>query len=133
VAPPFRSYRIDFPAGMKLLTANEVRKAGHWTRYAPAIATIRHTACLLARKKQIPKLQQVKIKAIYHPPDNRRRDTSNIFPSVKSAVDGIVDAGVLIDDNDKFVKSVEMVRGDNVKRGKLVIVITEVAGDGGCS
>jgi crossover junction endodeoxyribonuclease RusA len=126
-----RTFRVEFPAGMKLLTSNEMRKAGHWSRYAPTIAVIRSTANLLARNKKIPKgMQQVKIKAIYHPPDNRRRDTSNIFPTIKAAVDGFVDAGVIPDDNDKYVKSVEMVRGSNVKRGQLVIEIRE-CGDGG--
>jgi Holliday junction resolvase RusA-like endonuclease len=71
----------------------------------------------------------VKIQAIFHPPDNRRRDTANIYPSVKSVIDGVVDAGVIPDDNDKYVLSVEMARGENVPRGQLELIITEV-GDG---
>lgn len=117
---------------MKLLSQNELRKQGHWSKYAPAIANIRRAAKLLACNARIPKnLPQVKVRAIYHPPDNRRRDsTQNWFPSVKAAIDGIVDAGVIADDNDKVVTSVEMVRGENIKRGQLVIEIIEV-GNGG--
>lgn len=125
-----RSWSIIFPSGMKLLTANEMRKQGHWTKFYSVIRTWRSTACLLAKEAHIPQQQFVKIRAVYYAPDNRRRDTSNIFPTVKAVIDGIVDAGVLPDDSDKYVKSVEMARGDhNIKQGQLVLVIEATHGN----
>jgi len=117
---------LVFPAGTKILTANEMRAKGHWSKFYTIIKSWRAMACLLAQQQKVPLMEKVKIRAVYHPPDNRRRDTSNIFPTIKAAVDGIVDAGVLKDDSDKYVLSVEMVRGSNVALGQLVIEIIEV-------
>jgi crossover junction endodeoxyribonuclease RusA len=126
------SWQIKIPAGTPLLNANQQRKAGHWSNYYTIIRNLRHTTKQLACKERIPKnLPQVRIRAIYHPPDNRRRDsTQNYFPSIKACIDGLVDAKIITDDNDKIVTSVEMVRGDNIKKGQLVIEIIEVD-DGG--
>lgn len=38
----------------------------------------------------------------YRFPDDRRRETSNLQPTSKAIVDGLVDAGVLADDRDEF-------------------------------
>lgn len=105
----------------------------HWSKRANATATIRSVA--RGQAKGIPRLQRVKIRAIYKAPDNRRRDVSNLFPSVKAAVDGLVDAGVLQDDNDRYVKSLEMTRSpDNVRGGQLIIEIIDLdeVKDGEC-
>lgn len=118
------SYHISFPPGTPLISANS---RDHWTKTAKLTKSLREMACALARTKRIPPLERVKIRAIYFPPNHRRRDMSNLFPSVKAAVDGIVDAKVLRDDSDKFVVSLELVRGEGiVKNGLLVIELTEV-------
>ncbi len=39
------------------------------------------------------------------PPSNRRMDTPNWYPTVKALIDGLVDAKVLSDDNDKIIRS----------------------------
>jgi crossover junction endodeoxyribonuclease RusA len=36
-------------------------------------------------------------------PDKRRRDAHNIFPTIKALIDGMVDAGLLPDDDDKHL------------------------------
>jgi crossover junction endodeoxyribonuclease RusA len=116
------SYLIELPVGMQLINAND---RDHWRKSAGKTATIRSVARGLA--KGFPRLGRVKIRAVYYAPDNRRRDVSNLFPSVKSAVDGIVDAGVLKDDNDKFVVALEIVRGEyNIPKGQLVIEMIEI-------
>lgn len=43
-------------------------------------------------------------------PDNRRRDVGNYFPTAKALVDGLVDAKLLHDDNDKYVLGPDMRR-----------------------
>lgn len=107
---------------MQLINAND---RDHWRKSAGKTATIRSVA--RGQAKGIPRLGKVKIKVIYYAPDNRRRDTTNLFPSVKAAVDGIVDAGVLKDDSDKFVVGYEILRGaHNIPKGQLTIEIIEV-------
>jgi crossover junction endodeoxyribonuclease RusA len=116
------SYLIKLPVGLQLMNAND---RDHWTKRAKASSLIRATARGLC--KDFPRLGRVKIKAVYYASDNRRRDVSNLFPSVKAAVDGIVDAGVIKDDNDKFVVALEMIRGEyNIPGGQLVIEILPV-------
>lgn len=116
------SYIVELPVGMQLINAND---RDHWRKSAGKTATIRSVA--RGQAKGIPRLSKVKIRAVYYAPDNRRRDVSNLFPSVKAAVDGIVDAGVIKDDNDKFVIALEIVRGEfNIRKGQLIIEIIEV-------
>lgn len=52
---------------------------------------------------------------------------SNLFLTVKAAVDGLVDSGVLKDDSDKFVRGHELLPGDHVvKGGQMVLEIINV-------
>lgn len=75
----------------------------------------------------IPQLDRVKIRAIFYAPNNRRRDMSNLFPSVKAAIDGLTDASVLKDDSDRYVVSLEMMRGEGiVPGGQLVLEIIDI-------
>jgi crossover junction endodeoxyribonuclease RusA len=121
-----RSYWIALPVGMKLLNEND---RDHRLKKAAAVRQIRHEAFEAAKTKRIPRLGRVRIRAVYHAPDNRRRDfnTGNWIPSIKPAIDGLVDAGVLADDSDKYVIGMELTRGAGiVKGGQLVIEIEEV-------
>lgn len=40
------------------------------------------------------------VQAVFHFATNRRRDPDNLLASLKSAFDGIVDGGLMVDDND---------------------------------
>lgn len=119
------SFKIELPTGITLLNANQ---RYHWSKKAVITSHLRHIAHDQARGK--PRIEKAKIRAVYYAPDNRRRDVSNLFPSVKAAVDGIVDAGVLADDSDRYVVSLEMVRGaHNIAGGQLVIEVIEAGDD----
>lgn len=120
------SFEIRLPIGYPLLSANGRE---HWRKRANITAAIR--ACARGQCWNVrPIAGRVKIRAVYHAPDNRRRDVSNLFPSVKAGVDGIVDAGIIKDDSDRYVVSLEMVRSpDNIKLGQLVIQVIEVDDD----
>jgi len=41
-------------------------------------------------------------------PDKRRRDTPNTYPTIKACIDGIVDAGLLSDDADEYLKGLKI-------------------------
>jgi crossover junction endodeoxyribonuclease RusA len=117
-----RTFKIEFPAGMPLLNSNGRE---HWSKRANGTSTIRMVARNLSR--DIPRLEKVKIRAIYYAANNRRRDTGNLYPSFKAAIDGLVDAGVLKDDSDRYVVSLEMMRGEGiVTGGQLVIEVIDV-------
>lgn len=89
--------------------------------------------CVLAKKAKIPHLDTVHVTVIYYPPDNRKRDSSNVlFFSSKAGLDGCTDAKIWSDDNDKVVRSLTFIPGDHVvKKGQMVIIIEPEGGTGG--
>lgn len=125
-----RRFRIELPPGTALLSANGRE---NWHARAAVTKNLRETARVLARNAHVPPLGRVKVRVWYYPPDRRRRDTSNLFPSLKACLDGIVDAHIITDDEDTVVRSVEFLpaSGDDgekliVKKGQLVIELEEL-------
>lgn len=117
-----RTFTVQLPAGIELLNAN---RRIHWRRRAEITKAIREATHLLACGS-VPRLQRAQIVAEYRPPDRRRRDVHNLYPSAKAAVDGLVDAGVLPDDSDRYLIGPDMRCGDVEPAGRLVLHITEL-------
>jgi hypothetical protein len=119
-----RVYTIELPAGMRLLTAND---RVHWTTRRRVTSELRHAAQLLAAKAKIPSLGRIHITGILRPHDRRRRDPANWYPSFKACVDGLVDAGVIEDDDHTRVVGPDMrISSVRVPGGQLVLEIREV-------
>lgn len=77
--------------------------------------------------KQFTKENPCYIGVIVHPPTKRRMDAINWYPTVKPIIDGLTDAGVFEDDNDKIITSMTFVPGmvtDN-KKYRFEIIIRE--------
>lgn len=70
----------------------------HWAPRAKKVKEVRTTAALLARQAGIPKLETARVRLLWLVSDRRRRDRENIGATLKPAVDGLVDAGVIEDD-----------------------------------
>jgi crossover junction endodeoxyribonuclease RusA len=117
-----RTWRVEFPAGIPLLNAN---RRQHWAVKARITRDLRQVAFVCARRDRVPALSRAHIVVEYCPPDRRRRDVHNLFPSAKAAVDGLVDAGVLPDDSDTYLTGPDMRLGQVIADGCLVIHITE--------
>ncbi|MDX2696043.1 hypothetical protein [Streptomyces ipomoeae] len=126
-----RSVTITLPAGLRLLNANQrlhhKRKAEYTgkIRAAATEAATEDTALMraLADAKPGPLFQRAHILGILRPPSARRADPANWYPSFKAAVDGIVDAGLLEDDDHTRLVGPDMRLGDKVKGGQLVLVV----------
>lgn len=106
------------PAGIPLLSANG--RYHHMQRHRLS-RVLRAAAQHKTRAARVPRLLRARIVALYHPPDRRRRDVHNLLPAAKCCVDGLVDAGVLPDDNDDHLIGPDMRRGEVVARGQLVL------------
>lgn len=116
---------MELPPGLLLLNANDRL---HRMVAAKRAKVIREAAKVAARGHCGP-FAKVRLRVVYRAPDNRRRDsnTGNLHPSIKAAIDGVVDAGVMTDDNDRIVVGMEICRGENLpKLGQLIIEIIEV-------
>jgi crossover junction endodeoxyribonuclease RusA len=118
-----RTWTIAFPAGQKLLNANDRL---HWGAKRPITRQLRTDAFKLAKAAKIPRLERARIDCTYEPPDRRRRDSANWSDTAKPLVDGLVDAGVLDDDDHTRVDGPFMHIGDVHARGRIVLEITEL-------
>lgn len=132
-----RTYTITLPAGLRLLNANQRL---HYRRRAEINAALRGAAMEAAtnnitlRKALIaanpePVLQRAHIIGVLHPGDRSRRDPANWYPSFKAAVDGLVDAGVLEDDDHTRLIGPDMRLGHRVKGSQIVLHIRELAAE----
>lgn len=80
----------------RTLTAN---KRPHWSYRAAVTREWRQEACQLARAARVPRLDRAAIRVDVLPRTRGRYDPNNVSPMSKAIVDGLVDAGVLDDDD----------------------------------
>lgn len=122
--PRPKSWRLELPAEINLMNANDRM---HPARRAGFIKVIRQAAWAMARHHKIPALQRAHVFYVVHPDiKERRRDPGNWSPSAKAAVDGLVDAGVLPDDNHERLLGPDPRIGPPVKGSQLVLWITDL-------
>lgn len=90
---------IDVAAPCQFINSNQRL---HRMAQAKLTKTWRNATALAAHDTQ-PFAGQVRIIAHIYKPRNGRYDTNNLAPTTKAMVDGLVDAGVLVDDSTEFV------------------------------
>lgn len=93
--PALRTWTIELPP-LELVTSNQRH---HYMAKARLMKAIRDAALRLARAQNIPRVEHARIVGELRFPDRRRRDPANWADSAKAAVDGLVSAGVLPDDD----------------------------------
>jgi len=73
----------------------------HWTEKAKAVKSYRFEAKCKVMAKTPRRLMwgKASYKASFHFKDSRRRDADNAIASLKSALDGVADAGLVINDS----------------------------------
>jgi crossover junction endodeoxyribonuclease RusA len=128
-------YVITLPAGLKLLNSNQrlhYKRRAEYTGKIRAAAMEAVSECPalmedLAAAKPGPLFQRAHVLGIFHPPTEGRRDPANWYGSFKAAVDGIVDAGVLEDDDHTRLLGPDMRLGAKRPRGQLVLVVRGLA------
>lgn len=116
-------WEITLPWTKPPLTLNQRHK--HWSIPARWTETLRATACLLARQARIPAMAACTVTLVYHPVDRRRRDEDNIYPTLKALADGIVDAGVVLDDTPNYMGKACLI-GEIRRPAQLVLVVERV-------
>lgn len=94
------AWTIRLPYQRPPLSANQRL---HWAAKARLTREIRRDSALLIRAAGVPPCERVKVRVLWCVADRRRRDPSNVMPTQKAVVDGLVDAGVVPDDTPDFV------------------------------
>lgn len=126
-------FTIHLPAGLELINSNQSQNPRRRARIAKALRAAAMEACMehqpmreaLTAANPGPVFQRAHIIGVLHPEDLRRRDPANWYPSFKAAVDGIVDAGVLEDDDHTRVVGPDMRLGAMVRGSQLVLHIAQ--------
>lgn len=120
-----RILRIEL-SDIPFLTLNQ--RIHHLERSAKT-GKIRAEACKAAKAVPFIPFGKVRVRVIYHPPDKRRRDfiSGNWIPTIKACLDGLTDAGVWRDDNDRVIREMSLVDGEISadRKAHLVIQVIE--------
>lgn len=97
--------KVELILRQKPWTLNAER-AGNRFKRAKQTKEWRTWFCLLARVEKIPTLTNCVITATPYQKSGRMQDVAACVPAVKAAIDGLVDAGVLIDDAPQHLKAI---------------------------
>lgn len=109
-----------------LLTAND---KPHWARRAALTKQLRRWGYLLGREGQgVARLHltRARVEFEFTYPDRRRRDRSNLAPTVKALMDGMIDAGLLPDDADRYLDGPHTVIADRPAARRIGVPMYEV-------
>ena len=104
----------------------------HWAAKAKRSKTIRWqafskaSAALIHDPSGVVDRGHVTVWVAY--PDRRRRDVHNLYPTIKAAIDGMVDAGVLPDDSDTHLVGPDLRVPDHLAPKGTVHLAFEVVG-----
>lgn len=116
-----RTWDIRLPYTRPPLSLNDRM---HWATKARLTKEIRayvREACTY----RVPDLTRAHVVLHWVPRDRRRRDTDNPFPTLKAAIDGIRDAGVVPDDSSEYVTSAVVLDPPQPKDPHVYLVIEE--------
>lgn len=113
-----------------ILTSNQ--RLNHWEK-ARRTRAIRDMALVWSRYERPAKMQAATLEVVVAwPPLKRIRDAHNIQPSLKAAVDGCMDYGLLPGDDDRYLKAVTFTAADRPTTlpgvaAYMTLIFTEVA------
>lgn len=100
----------------------------HWAVKARLTRQIRDTAAWVTKSLSEKPMDAVEITAVIHPKTARRFDPHNLQPSVKAAIDGIVDAGLIADDDASRLLETSFRAGEKDPSGaRIDLIVREVA------
>jgi len=77
----------------------------HWADKGRLVAEWRDAFAKLARHAKVPHLDRIAVTVETHLKGRRAQDIAANFPAVKAGIDGLVDAGVIVDDDAEHLVS----------------------------
>lgn len=115
-------WTITVPAPCLLINLNSRM---HWAQKAKLTKAWRTAAHVAARNADLPKgLDRIHILAHVIKPTNRAYDVHNLMPTLKAAIDGLADYGLIPDDTNAHLTGPDLRQGGKGELG-VIITITE--------
>lgn len=115
-------YTVEIPAPCDWINSNhrthrmvEARRVSAWRAASKAAADDRYHFT-----------GPVHITATVHKTRAGRWDAGNLYPTAKAIVDGLVDAGLLVDDSNEYVVGPDMRAGEKRETASVVIRIEAI-------
>ena len=121
-----RTWTVTVASELPMLNLNQRL---HWAKKAQLTKHWRRLAYLNATIADLPRnLNRVHIIAHVTKPTNRAYDAHNLLPTLKAAVDGLVDYGLIPDDTNAHLVGPDLRQGGKGDAG-ITITITELQED----
>jgi crossover junction endodeoxyribonuclease RusA len=117
---------LDIPAPCDWISSNA--RTG-WRNKSKLTKRWREAAGWRAKEAGIPAMQRAEIEALVILPTRRRRDPHNLIDTFKACCDGLVDVGVLPDDDATHLTLTRIDLGEpdrTAERGILRLLITDM-------
>lgn len=125
VAVGDRSWSLVLPWTRPPLSLNDRM---HWQVRRSWVRSVRGVAHLLAVRARIPGLVRCGVELVYAPRDVRVRDSDNLVATLKPLCDGLVDAGVVIDDSPEYMRKAMPRIVAPEYPGRLWLMVAELGG-----
>jgi hypothetical protein len=123
-----RTVWFDVPdPGVGFLNLNH---RGHWRTKARGAKAWRSATRESAFAFAVSPFQRAHVTITFHKNNRLKYDVGNLMPTAKPVVDGLVDAGVFPDDDNRHITGPDLRPGDPVPRGAtpyLTITVKEIA------
>lgn len=121
------SVRVVLPLPPRVLSPN-ARSPGNWRKRAKAAKQYRSDAYMMtiAAGGQGLRWSKAIAQATFFWPTKQRRDVRNAEASLKAAYDGIVDAGLIVDDNYEVLTHYPTTFFVDEKRPRVEIMVFKV-------
>ncbi|MGX6605606.1 hypothetical protein ACWKSP_26260 [Micromonosporaceae bacterium Da 78-11] len=127
-----RTWTLTIPAPAKWLNANQRTDL---RRQTPDRRAWRDAGRVYAMQAKLPKLERAYLLAELRFADNIRRDVHNLYPTIKAVVDGLIDYGLLPDDNHHHLVGPDLRYGPKVAKrsggvsGEIFLTVTDLSGE----
>lgn len=98
----------------------------HWAVKCRKVHAIRSAAYFAAFRRVFnePPYLRAHLVVTVGWPDKRRRDVANLSPTIKAAIDGIVDAGLIPDDSDAHLVGPDLRPYVAGEKGRVLLTFT---------
>lgn len=117
------SWQVEIPAPCDWINSNH---RTHRMEVAKRTAAWRYAAYNAALPMDDLFDVPVRIVATVHKTRGGRWDVCNLYPTIKACIDGLVEAGTLLDDSNEYVIGPDMRAGEKRDRACVVITITAI-------